>query len=253
MPRSSAPRAAKSPEKTRPVKPGVRRVAASTPASPAGVEAIYDRLLTAIHERRLAPGVQLVEEKLGSIFGVSRTLIRQAIARLAHDGIVTLHRNRGAFVSSPSVTDTREVFEARRLIEPWLAKRLASGATAAQIKRLREHVQREAQARAANDRRTIVRLSGEFHQLLADMAGNALLGRTMRELTSLTCLAIVLYDRPGVPACPYDEHGALVQAIERGDGAEAARGMIEHLNHVEGALDLSRQDSAEVDLEEALA
>jgi DNA-binding GntR family transcriptional regulator len=237
-------------------RPRVRRPGATNPAptaAPAGVEAIYERLLTAIHERRLAPGVQLVEEKLGSIFGVSRTLVRQAIARLAHDGIVTLHRNRGAFVSSPSIDETRAVFEARRLIEPWLARRLAGHASAAQVKRLREHVQREAQARAANDRRSIVRLSGEFHQLMADMAGNTMLARTMRELTSLTCLAIVLYDRPGVPACPYDEHGALVQAIERGDANEAARGMIEHLDHVEGALDLSRQDGTEVNLEDALA
>jgi DNA-binding GntR family transcriptional regulator len=218
-----------------------------------GVEAIYQRLLTAIHERRLPPGVQLVEERLGAIFGVSRTLIRQAIARLAHDGIVTLHRNRGAFVSSPSVAETRAVFEARRLIEPWLVAHLAANASATQIKRLREEVQRESRARAANDRHAIVRLSGEFHQVIADMAGNVFLARSMRELISLTCLAIVLYDSPGVPACPYHEHGDLIDAIERGDGDGAARRMVEHLNHVEAALDLREEEQPVVDLEAALA
>ncbi|HEU0203067.1 MAG TPA: GntR family transcriptional regulator [Burkholderiaceae bacterium] len=232
---------------------GVPKRAAKGAAPPPGVEAIYDRILTAIHERRLPPGVQLVEERLGAIFGVSRTLIRHAIARLAHDGIVTLHRNRGAFVSSPTVAETRAVFEARRLLEPWLAAQLAAHATPAQIKRLREAVEHESQARAANDRRAIVRLSGDFHQVLADMAGNVFLARSMRELISLTCLAIVLYDSPGVPACPYHEHGDLIDAIERGDGAEAARRMVEHLNHVQATLDLREEEKPVVDLEAALA
>ncbi len=236
----------------RPPRGGAAR-AASSRRRVGSVDAIYARLLTAIHERRLPPGTQLVEEKLGAIFGVSRTLVRHAIARLAHDGIVTLHRNRGAFVSSPSIEETRNVFEARRLIEPWLARQGATAPTAASIKRLRDHVQREARARAANDRHNIVRLSGEFHQLIADMAGNPMLARTMRELISLTCLAIVLYDKPGVPACPYHEHGDLIDAIERGDGTLAARRMIEHLNHVEGTLDLSPETTPAVDLEAALA
>lgn len=226
---------------------------ARSAAPKGGVEAIYDRLVTAVHERRLPPGTQLVEEKLGAVFGVSRTLVRQAIARLAHDGIVTLHRNRGAFISSPTAAEARQVFEARRLIEPWLARRLAEGANGAQIRRLREHVRREAEARRANDRRAIVKLSGEFHLRIAEMVGNEPLLRSMRELTSLTCLAIVLYDSPGAPACLHNEHGALIAAIERGDGAEAARRMLEHLNHVEEVLDLERTETGAIDLEEALA
>lgn len=214
---------------------------------------IHDRILTAISERRLVPGTQLVEEKLASVFGVSRTKIRQAIARLAHDGIVTVFHNRGAFVSSPSVSEAREVFEARRLIEPWLIRSLAANASAAQVAKLRAHVKLESEARAANDRRSIIRLSGDFHQIIAEMVGNSLIARTMRELESLTCLVIILYDSPHVPACPYHEHSDLIDAIERHDPDEAARRMIEHLNHVEAALDLDREGEREVDLESAFA
>ena len=214
---------------------------------------IHDRILAAILEHRVLPGTQLVEEKLASIFSVSRTKIRQAIARLAHDGIVTVHRNRGAFVSSPSVAEARQVFEARRLVEPWLVRRLAATATPEEVKRLREHVALESRARKANDQRAIIRLSGEFHQHIAEMAGNALLARTMRELESLTCLVIILYDSPQVPSCPYHEHSDLIDAIQRHDADAAAQHMIEHLNHVEAALDLREAPAREVDLEAAFA
>jgi DNA-binding GntR family transcriptional regulator len=79
------------------------------------------------------------------------------------------------------------------------------------------------------------------------------IARTMRELESLTCLVIILYDSPHVPACPYHEHSGLIDAIERHDADEAARRMIEHLNHVEAALDLTREGEREVDLEAAFA
>lgn len=222
-------------------------------AKPLSVIAIHDRILNAIHERRLRPGTQLVEEKVASIFGVSRTKIRQAITRLAHDGIVTVYPNRGAFVSSPTVEEARQVFEARRLIEPWLIRKLAATATPAQVKRLRSHVALESEARAANDWRAIIPLSGEFHQLIAEMVGNSLIVRTMRELESLTCLVIILYDSPHVPACPYHEHSDLTDAIERHDADEAARRMVEHLNHVEAALDLHQEAAREIDLEAAFA
>ena len=85
------------------------------------------------------------------------------------------------------------------------------------------------------------------------MVGNSLLVRTMRELESLTCLVIILYDSPQVPSCPCHEHSDLIDAVQRHDVEGAARRMIEHLNHVEAALDLREAARREVDLEEAFA
>ena len=161
--------------------------------------------------------------------------------------------NRGAFVSSPSVEEARAVFEARRLIEPHLARRLAASATRQQVARLRAHVSLEAAARAANDKQAIIRLSGQFHQIIADMVGNVFLARTMRELETLTCLVIILYDAPNVPSCPYHEHSDLIVAIEARDGARAAALMIEHLNHVEATLDFTQAGEREIDLEAVFA
>ena len=215
---------------------------------PRSVDMIFERILGAILQHRLPPGTKLGEERLASVFGVSRTQVRQALARLTHDRIVTLIANRGAFVSSPTVDEAREVFEARRLIEPHLIRRVAASATPAQIRKLRHNVKLEAQARAADDKRAVIRLSGDFHQIVADLAGNAFLARTLRELESLTCLVIILYDKPNTASCPHDEHSALIDAIEAHDAGRAAALMISHLDHVEAALELAPSNAGEIDL-----
>ena len=213
------------------------------------VDTIHQRVLTAIVEHRLPPGTKLGEERLAKVFGVSRTQIRQVIERLSHDSIVTVQPNRGAFVSSPTVDEAREVFAARRLIEPDLIRQAIRRAGPSEIRRLRDHVRSESDAREANDKRAVVRLSGEFHQLIADIAGNRFLAKTMRELEALTCLVIILYDAPNMPACPYHEHSDLVDAIEARDEERAASFMVEHLRHVEGSLDFDGSSDGEIDFE----
>jgi DNA-binding GntR family transcriptional regulator len=219
----------------------------------AGEDAIYERILAAIFEHRLQPGTKLGEDRLARIFGVSRARIRRVLPRLAHERLVTLEPNRGAFVAKPSVEEARDIFDARRLIEPGIVARFMQSAARGAVARLREHLVAERKARAAGDNPAIIRLSGEFHVLMAEMAGNTILARTMHELTSLTCLIIALYDSPTVPHCRSDEHTEIVDAIAAGDKARAARLMVDHLNHVEQGLDLNIDEAVAVDLEQALA
>ncbi|HJV27440.1 MAG TPA: GntR family transcriptional regulator [Aromatoleum sp.] len=215
---------------------------------------IYDRIIVSIMEHRLPPGTKLGEDKLAKIFGASRARVRQVLARLALERVVVLHPNRGAFVAEPTVEEAREVFEVRRPLEALVVRRVIEKRTDPRIiARLREHVQAEEAARAARDRRAIIRLSGEYHVLLAELSGNALAARLMHELTSLTCLIIFLYDAPSVPACRDQEHSEITQALADGNEAEAIRLMTEHLDHVEACLDLSRGRPEELDLEAALA
>jgi len=219
----------------------------------AGEDEIYERLLAAIFEHRLPPGTKLGEDRLARIFGVSRARIRRVLPRLGHEGVVRLEPNRGAFVAQPSVAEARDVFEARRIIEPAIVQRLAGlRDRRAVVSRLRRHVAEERHARAVDDTRAVVRLSGEFHILLAEHTGNAVLARTMRELASLTCLIIALYDKPSVPSCLGEEHALIVDALATGHGKRATALTLEHLTHVESNLDLSVPDTGPVDLESAL-
>lgn len=217
--------------------------AAETPesgtAEASATEAIYLSLLSAIMEHRLLAGTKLVEERLCEVTGASRARIRQVFARLAHEKLVTLVPNRGAFIASPTVEEAHQVFQTRQVIEPELAATLARHATPAKVRSLQRHVQEEDAARARGDRAAVIRLSGEFHILLAEMAGNAILEKVIREMVSLTCLIITLYDRPGAPACPEHEHRDLIGAIETRDESAARALMREHLEHIEGSLDLT--------------
>ena len=227
---------------------------ASRPEAPATVEEISDKILGAIWEHRLPPATKLVEEKLAGVFGVSRTKIRLALARLSHDGILTTEPNRGTFVSSPTVEQARQVFVARRLLEPALMRTLCdSGLRREQLARLRRNIALEAEARSRNDRHATIRLSGEFHVLLADTASNAYVGKYMHELCSLTCLVIALYDAPGTPACPHHEHAAIVDALEARAADRACALMVEHLDHVENTLRLEMPADTEVDFETLFA
>ncbi|MGF7009154.1 GntR family transcriptional regulator [Aminobacter sp. BE322] len=222
-------------------------------AQGASIEEIAERILAAIWEHRLPPGTKLVEERLAGVFGVSRTKVRLGFAKLAHEGVLTVLPNRGTFVSSPSVAEARQVLNSRRLLEPALVHDLAASITREGLRTLRAIARQEAQARKANDRRAIIRLSGEFHCKLAEIFGNQYLGRYMRELCSLTCLVIALYDAPGLPSCPHHEHDDIIDALEAGDGARAAKLMVEHLGHVESTLNLESPVEEEVDLEAVFA
>jgi DNA-binding GntR family transcriptional regulator len=215
-------------------------------------EEIYERIRNAIAEHRLMPGAKLPEDRLGAIYGVSRTVIRGALQRLAQQMLVTLRHNRGAVVASPTPQDSRDVFDARRLIEPRLVELACQSITRAQAAKLRHHVRQEEKARAEGDRHTTVRLSGEFHMMIAELAGNRMLARVMQDLTALTCLVILLYDAPTAAACPNDEHATLVDAIESGNHKAAQRIMLEHLDHIQSALDLDVHASPEASLEDVL-
>jgi len=219
------------------------------PRTPYSNEEIYGRIQKAVLEYRLAPGTKLIEERLAEVSGVSRTKIREVLNKLAHEGLVTLVPNRGAFIASPSVEQARDVFVTRRMIEPEMARLLSERATPAQVRALRKHVKLEGDARKRNDRPAIIRLSGEFHVLVAEMIGNEILLRMMRELAPLTCLVITLYDKPNAPACPHHEHDDLIDAIEAHDGARAAACMLEHLQHIEATLNFEVVKDASPDIE----
>ena len=209
---------------------------------------IYERIYNAILEHRLPPGTKLVEERLADIFGTSRARIREVLARLAHEQIVELYPQRGAYVAKPSVEQARDVFEARRLIEPAVLRRLIETLTPEKLTRLRQHQDLELDARRRDDKRAVIRLSGEFHSLAAELAGNSALARSMRELSVLTCLMIFLYDAPTATSCRADEHSQIIEAIGKRDPVRAERLMLQHLDHIESSMKLDIATEA-VDLE----
>ncbi len=199
---------------------------------------IHDRIVDAILGRRLQPGARLIEADLAGLFGVSRTKVRNAIAKLTQDGIVQVIRNHGASVVSPTRAEARQVIAFRMMVEPPLAAALAHVRPTGAMPALRRHLAAEHAARRLGDGAALIRLTGAFHLLLARLHGNALLLRALRDAGALLCLSIASYGRGDLAACPPDEHGRIVAAIGAGDAEEAAGLMRAHLVHVEHGMDL---------------
>jgi len=177
------------------------------------VKQIVERVWLSIAERRLRPGVQLKEEQMAAIFGVSRTRIRQALATLEHDGLVTIAPKRGAFVSKPSVQDAHDVFFVRASVERRVVERLCLSVTEDGLTRMRDHVARERIANAEDNTTDIIKLSGGFHLLLAELTGSDFLFATMRDLIARTSLITAVYRNTSRYNCGPDEHAGIVAAI----------------------------------------
>ena len=225
-----------------------RRAARPVPTD----QEIYDRIYLAILERRLAPGLHLREIELAAMFGVGRTKVRQALAKLVELGVVEVARNRGASVAAPTRQQARQVFELRTMLEPTIAAALANSRTAAQIAELRSHLAREEAARQAQDEALLIRYTGDFHLLLAAQLGNKLIDRLLRGLEALTCLSILSYARNDGCACLPHEHADILAALAAGDADLAGALMAEHLCHVRAELDLDERPAAKQDLGAAL-
>lgn len=209
---------------------------------------IYARLYTAIARQQLPPGTRLREDEIRQIFGVSRARIRTVFSRLAHTGIVTLEPNRGASVTRPSVKEAREVFAARRAIEGTIVREAVQHATKRDIARMRDHLMRERDADNRRDRTEMIRLSGEFHLLIAEIADNELLRRFLADLITRESLVILTYEQPGRPSCSNHEHEHILEAFVRGDAEGAAKLMIDHLDAIENRLDFGDRQRSEIDL-----
>jgi DNA-binding GntR family transcriptional regulator len=210
---------------------------------------VYEQIYTTILEHRLRSGTKLGDERLADIFGVRRPKIREGLARLAHEQIVEVVSQRGAHVAKPSAEKAADVLEARKVIEPALIRRLMHDPTPEKVQRLRQHLALEQAARTAGNTRSIIRLTGEFHILLSELAGNSSLMRSMRELVNLSYLITFLYNVPTTDSCRHDEHEELVDAIESGDSALVESLILRHLDNIENALKLE-EDEEEMDLAE---
>lgn len=201
-------------------------------------EQIYPRLFDAILEQRLPPGSPLPEQALGDAFGVSRTVIRRVLGRLSDQQVVVQRPSHTAHLAAPDPQQARQVLSARRLAETALIGLATQRSRPAQIGQLRQLVERERQHHEQGQRCAAIRLGGEFHLKLAQMANNAPLTRFLDGLVPMTSLIIARYESQGCEHCAWQEHAAIIDAVEDGDGAAALALMHQHLDRLEAKLQL---------------
>lgn len=216
------------------------------------VEEIVAQLTDAVHKHRLQPGTKLREDEVCEIFGVSRTLVRQALRSMEHDGLLTIEKNKGAFVSKPTLKEAREVFHARALLEPCTARAAAERASRDDIERLEQHIIEEHAALDQDDAGLALKLSGDFHLEIARIADQQTIEQFLRQLVSRSSLVIALYWRRRNALCESHAHHALVDALRTGQGDTAEELMKGHLLDLLTQLDLTERSEGPTSLRYAL-
>lgn len=223
------------------------------PTIPLTAEKLFEKLELAIHEHQLAPGTKLGEDDIGDIYGVSRTTVRAALQALSHQRLVEHKRNRGAFVAQPTVSEAREVFEARALLEPRTARSAAERITANDITKLQAHIDAEHQALHAGNHGRALYLSGQFHIEIAKIADQSTIEAFITQLMSRSSLIVALYWQRRTAMCESHAHDALITAFANHDGPRAEELMKNHLLDLVTSLDLRNKVSAPLSLKDALS
>lgn len=203
---------------------GLRRVTASA--------AIADKMRADILAVRLVPGQPLLERALTERFGVSRTPLREALIRLAEEGLVDIRPQSGTFVARIPLGSIPEAVVVRQALEGATVE-LAVDAGAAGAARLRDIIGRQAAFADLDDREAFHEADEAFHECIAGLSGFPGLWRTIRQAKMQIdrCRRLtlpVLGRMPQVIA----EHRVIADAIGAGDAEAARAAMRTHLGAV---------------------
>lgn len=194
------------------------------------VDQVHAELLGRIVAGELPPGSRLRQEALADELGVSRTPLREALARLVSEGLVEFVPNRGATVASRDFSDMEEAWRARLVIEPGAARLAAERREPAAIERMGLSVVR--QRSVADDVTASFALNRDFHLALVAASGNTHLLQ-FSELLWLSRIGVPIFarqarDRDQVLAWA-DDHAAIAEAVAAGSAARAERLTRDHI------------------------
>lgn len=193
---------------------------------------VRDELRDAIHAGRLAPGERLVEHRLAAELGVSHIPVREALSRLADEGLVEHLPRRGSRVAGLSAEDLREICSLRTLLEQEVAARASSRLTSrdeALLRRLATSMCRAAQRR---DTGRVHDLDRRSHERLLELSGHRLLAEQAAQLRSRTSGVLRAADAVlGVAGLEAHagSHQRLVDAVAGGEARPARRAAARHV------------------------
>jgi DNA-binding GntR family transcriptional regulator len=182
---------------------------------------------------RHRPGAHLREEQLAEAIGVSRTPVREALRRLAAEGLINFLPNQGAFVNSWSAEDLRKIFDLRALLESTAAGQAAPRMTEPDLHRLRElaaGMVRLAERRGPGFLDKIGALNREFHAIIMKAADNErLAGSVVRTIEFPIVHRTFEAYRPADLRRSLNHHNELIDAFEARDGEWASAVMRAHV------------------------
>ena len=193
----------------------------------------YRAIKTHILEGNLDENTRLTEESLSQQLGISKSPIREALTRLESERLIQIEPRRGAFLRRFSLEEISDLYEVREALEVHAVGHVKL--TPELLAELRESVEHSRKCLEANDKPGYIEEDVNFHTLLADATGNALLAEMLTNLQHQVWLfRRKTYDLSRSKA--FAIHAAIVEALERGDQERAQRLMRRHISEVREKL-----------------
>ncbi|MDO9279847.1 MAG: GntR family transcriptional regulator [Polaromonas sp.] len=194
-------------------------------------ELVFFGIVNGLELQKYVPAQRLVEADLAAQFGVGRNSVREALQRLAAEGIVDLHRHKGAAIRSLSMQETLDVLDVAERMTGLLARAAARGAASSGLKKiLLDSLRALKTADAANDAATFTKARRRFYRCLLDMGGN----RELQRLFPTIQMPIVYaqYRLPALQQLRLRDYGKIATAVRAGDPDAAEAAGAAHVQHV---------------------
>lgn len=208
-------------------------------------EQIYAALRADIVEGTLSPGERLVEAELARSFGVSQAPVRDALRRLAHEGLVLQLPRRGSYVAELSDDQARRSYVVREALEMVAAREFCAHAPADAVDELKACVDRMFEASGAGDLNGVIEADVAFHRAVWELSGNPLLPRMWAlvepVLRGFTAISNKVYFRHDEVA---KSHLPLLDVFQERDAEKAAQLAQEHVRIVWQRVDSADGDEA---------
>jgi DNA-binding GntR family transcriptional regulator len=189
--------------------------------------------------RTLIPGQRLDIETISLQMGISRMPVKQALDRLAGEGLVNVVPQRGTFVAEPSLRRVTEVFEVRTALELLAAERIIAGMTSQRLLALRGAVKAMEAVSDHDDVASHMEKNRHFHTLLIESAGNETLAQMYSQLDAHIQIARVHYrsdEWHQRTEQERHEHWAIVDAIEQGNLGDLKGVLKTHIERAKESL-----------------
>lgn len=198
---------------------------------------VHQAIRTAITTRKLPAGGKLSVPDLARRLKVSRTPVKESLARLEQEGLVSTIPNRGPFVAVLEADDAREIYQVREMLEGLVAHLATAKADAGAIRALRRLLQAQEKALRSGDLQAIMRVDMEFHRRLRVLSGNgraaALLQNLQDQIRIVFATSIAI---PGRREKAIAEHRRILAAIQKGDPDAAEQAAREHIRNIREAV-----------------
>ncbi len=203
-----------------------------TEATQSAGDMAYHRIRQMVTDGSYNSGERLKEEELAERVGASRTPIRHALTRLQNEGLITIIKNRGAFVAEFGSDDAREIFDLRSRLEPYSARLAALRRDHVDLERL-EELAANMEALDITDTESVERmtvLNNQFHDVITIASGSTRTHDMMRGLVSAT---LVMRTFAGYDVVAWQrslaQHREILDALRSGDGEWAEAVMRTHI------------------------